>query len=67
MVGNLRAIKLAELPVAIEKVNEIFERCCRFIGSHKQPLETLNVRPTIEGLEQDWLTIQDVHRTSTPN
>jgi len=30
-------------------------------GSHKQPLETLNVRPTLQTLEEDWRTIQEVH------
>lgn len=62
MVGNLRAIKVTELPAGIEKVNDIFERCCRFIGSHKQPLETLSVRPTLEGIEEDWRVIQEIHK-----
>jgi len=65
MIGNLRAIKVAELPLAIEKVNDIFDRCCRFIGSHKQPLETLSVRPTLEGFEKDWGAIQEIHKTFT--
>ncbi len=61
MVAKLKDIKLAELPAAIEKVTEVHDRCCRFIGSHKQPLETLNVRPTLEKLEEDWRTLQEVH------
>ncbi len=63
MVAKLKHIKISELPGAIEKVTEVHDRCCRFIGSHKQPLETLNVRPTLEKLEGDWHTIQDVHET----
>jgi hypothetical protein len=61
MVGKLRNIKVWELPLAIERVTDIFDRCCGFLGSHKQPLETLNVRPTLEGLEKDWRMIQDIH------
>ena len=62
MVAKLRDIKVAELPGAIGKLTEVHDRCCRFIGSHKQPLETLNVRPTFEKLEEDWRTIQEVHQ-----
>ncbi|MEK6767488.1 MAG: AAA family ATPase, partial [Gemmatimonadota bacterium] len=62
MVAKLRDIKVAELPGAIGKLTEVHDRCCRFIGSHKQPLETLNVRPTLEKLEEDWRTIQEVHQ-----
>jgi hypothetical protein len=61
MVAKLTDIRISELPGAIEKVTEVHDRCCRFIGSHKQPLETLNVRPTLEKLEEDWRTIQGVH------
>lgn len=65
MMGKLKDINVTELPSAIEKVNDIFDRCCRFIGSHKQPLETLNVRPSLQGLEDDWKAIQDVHKIFT--
>lgn len=62
MVAKLRDIKVSELPGAIERLTDVYDRCCRFIGSHKQPIETLNVRPTLEPLEDDWRTIQEVHR-----
>ena len=52
MIGNLLRLKFDDLAEASSTVNEIFDRCCRFIGSHKQPLETLSVRPTLEQLEQ---------------
>ncbi len=42
-------------------VNEVFERCCRFTGAHKQPLETLNVRPSLTKLEEDWNALQAIH------
>jgi hypothetical protein len=62
MVAKLRDIKVSVLPGAIERLTYVHDRCCRFIGSHKQPLETLNVRPTLEGLEKDWQTVQEVHK-----
>ena len=54
MIGNLLRLKFDDLKETSSTVNEICDRCCRFIGSHKQPLETLSVRPTLEQLEQDW-------------
>jgi hypothetical protein len=32
------------------------------IGSHKQPLDVLNPRPTLEALEKDWAPLQDVQQ-----
>ena len=61
MNGNLLRLKFDDLAEASSTVNEIFDRCCRFIGSHKQPLETFSVRPTLEQLEQDWKALQAVH------
>ncbi len=61
MVAKLKDIKVLELPRAIERVTEVHDRCCRFIGSHKQPLETLNVRPTLDKLKDDWRMTQEVH------
>lgn len=62
MVGKLRDIKVSELPTAIERLTDVHDRCCRFIGSHKQPLETLNVRPSLAALEADWQTVQSTLR-----
>ena len=42
-----------------EDIYPIYEDCCRYIGSHSQPLETLNVRPTLETLKADWNKVQD--------
>ncbi|MGH3116576.1 MAG: AAA family ATPase [Gaiellales bacterium] len=64
MVAKLRDIKVSQLQGAIEKLTDVHDRCCRFIGSHKQPLETLNVRPTLEKLEEDWGTLQEVRRAT---
>ena len=65
MVGNLLRVNVANLPQASHTVNEIFDRCCRFTGAHRQPLETLSVRPTLVGLEEDWKALRDVRTNAT--
>ena len=61
MVNNLLRMKFGDLPSASNTVCDIFDRCCRFTGAHKQPMETLSVRPTLEKLEEDWKELQAVH------
>ncbi len=41
----------------------LYEDCCRYIGSHSQPLETLNVRPTLDTLKADWKSGSWTHET----
>jgi len=42
-----------ELP----KVNAIFEKACRYMNGHSQPIETLNVKPTREEFMEDFTYI----------
>ncbi|GAA3819521.1 AAA family ATPase [Cellulomonas soli] len=51
---QLGKIKSGALPVAIEPVLRIFEEACRYIDSHSQPLTTLDIAPTLTGLEAHW-------------
>lgn len=51
---SLPEIKTKALPAAIEVVDRIFADACRFIDGHSQPLPTLNVSPTLAGLEAHW-------------
>ena len=55
----LEQIKPHALKPAVEIIVPIFERACRFIAAHSQPLETLNVRPSLSDLEKDWRALQD--------
>jgi hypothetical protein len=32
----------------------IFDKACRYIASHSQPLETQGVRPTLDELKADY-------------
>ena len=61
MVNNLLRMKFGELASASNTVCDIFDRCCRSTRAHKQPMETLSVRPTLEKLEGDWNKLQKVH------
>ncbi len=55
----LPKINFSELEGAVKAINAIYEDCCRYIGSHSQPLETLNVRPTLDTLKVDWKKLQE--------
>ena len=61
MVGNLKAINFADLPGAAVELNEVFEKACGIIASHKQPSEVLSFRPTVQGLEADWNRLVSIH------
>jgi len=55
---NLERIKPDRLSDAIGTVMPIWDRACRYIPGHSQPIETLDVRPTLEQLETDWNDLQ---------
>lgn len=59
---NLPKIKVGALPAVIETVNRIFEEACRYIDGHSQPLPTLNVSPTLSGLETHWSELTQARR-----
>ena len=54
----LSKVKVDLLPEVIEVVSRVFRDSCRYIDSHSQPLVTLNVRPTLTTLEEDWNELQ---------
>jgi ABC-type lipoprotein export system ATPase subunit len=58
-MSRLSNINTEKLPELIETVNGIFEDACRFIDSHSQPLATLGVSPTLQGLEKHWAKLQE--------
>ena len=59
---KLDRIKYDRLQTACTKTFDIFEECCRKIASHSQPTETLNVKPTLDDLKNDWQALQDVRQ-----
>ena len=59
VLGQINADRLA---VATGRIVPIFEKCCRIIPSHSQPLVTRGVRPTLDELKEDWQLLQDARR-----
>ncbi len=60
MMTKLPEINFGGLQKAADAIFPIYEDCCRHIGSHSQPMETLNVRPSIDTLKADWKKVLDV-------
>ncbi|MGA9284035.1 MAG: AAA family ATPase [Solirubrobacteraceae bacterium] len=58
VMTKLSQIKGDRLAAATSVIDPIFEKCCRIMEGHSQPLETLSVRPTLEELEKDWVALQ---------
>lgn len=57
-MGSLQRIKPSALPGAIAETTKIFDDACRYIDSHSQPLPSLSVSPTLDGLKADWAAAQ---------
>lgn len=55
----LSKIKADVLPAAIEVIDKVFADACRYIDGHSQPLVTLDVPPTVSGLQEDWKQVTD--------
>ena len=58
MMTMLPKIRGDRLTAATEVIYPIFEKACRMMEGHSQPLETLSIRPTVEELEKDWAAAQ---------
>jgi hypothetical protein len=56
---SLRLIKPDRLKAAIDVITPIFDKACRYMPGHSQPLDTLGVRPTLEELREDWADLQN--------
>jgi hypothetical protein len=55
---TLANINTEKLPELIATVTKVFDDACRYIAGHSQPLPTLGVSPTLEGLKSDWATLE---------
>ena len=58
MMGGLGKIKFEKLASTAKVINELFEKSSGLIYGHSQPSETLNVSPTLEQLQSDWVSAQ---------
>jgi hypothetical protein len=62
-MGMLNKIKTDKLSDAVNGILPIFNKCCRFMPGHSQPLETLGIRVTIDELKEDWRSAQEALKT----
>jgi recombinational DNA repair ATPase RecF len=53
-MGRLEKIKVDKFIAVRDVIVPIFDKACRVITAHSQPLETLSVRPTLAELKKDW-------------
>jgi hypothetical protein len=63
---KLYNINTDALPELITRVGKVFEDACRYIDGHSQPLPTLAVSPTLDGLERDWAELQACKKVNDP-
>ena len=57
MMTRLDKIAIAELPESVASIVRIFDKCCRYIASHSQPIETQGIRPTLDELKTDFAAV----------
>jgi hypothetical protein len=55
---NLDRIRGDRLGSTTTVIVSVWEKACRYIPGHSQPLETLGVRPTVKELKEDWDRLQ---------
>jgi len=55
---KLPQIKVERFAAARDVVFPLFEKACRVMTAHSQPLETLAIRPTLAELRRDWSAAQ---------
>ncbi|WP_433972699.1 hypothetical protein [Tunturiibacter lichenicola] len=60
LMTKLPNINFARLETVVAAITPLFEDCSRYIGPHSQPMETLNVRPSLSTLKADWKKLQKV-------
>jgi energy-coupling factor transporter ATP-binding protein EcfA2 len=54
MMTKLDQINVGKLQESMAAITPIFEKCCRYVASHSQPLETQGIRPTLDELKADY-------------
>jgi hypothetical protein len=57
-MSQLNKVKPERLAAAIATINPIFEKACRIMEGHSQPLETLGVIPSLDDAKSDWAVLQ---------
>ena len=63
MMTALPKIKGEHLSLAVDQILPLFQKACRVMEGHSQPLETLAVRPSLSEFKQDWSDLQTARQT----
>jgi AAA domain len=58
-MGKLDKVRPDRLQAAIDAVNPVFEKACRVMEGHSQPLESLGHTPSLEEAEEDWKCLRE--------
>jgi hypothetical protein len=58
-MGKLAKVRPERMQVAIDAINPIFEKACRVMEGHSQPLESLGHAPSLEKAQDDWKTLKE--------
>jgi ABC-type branched-subunit amino acid transport system ATPase component len=66
-VNSLKNIKTDRLDATIGVVVPLYDKACRMILGHSQPLETLSVRPTLTELKEDWQALLEARSAHVKN
>lgn len=65
MMTKVEKINVGKLQESMSSVMPVFEKACRYIASHSQPIETQGIRPTLDELKADHdavLTAREPHK-----
>lgn len=57
MLTKLDKINIGKLHEGMAAIVPVFEKSCRYIASHSQPIETQGIRPTLDELKTDYNTV----------
>lgn len=59
MMTKLDKINAEKLQESVASIVPVYEKSCRYIASHSQPLETQGIRPKLDELKKDLETVLD--------
>ena len=54
MMTKVEKINVAKLQESMSAIMPVFEKACRYIASHSQPIETQGIRPGLDELKADY-------------
>jgi energy-coupling factor transporter ATP-binding protein EcfA2 len=54
MMTKVEKINVGKLQESMSAVTPVFEKACRYIASHSQPIETQGIRPSLDELKADY-------------